>query len=288
MKTTFFSLIWLIILFLTSNNCSAQNEPDSAVLYRIETVNGNEFIGNILSQDSAKIYFRSRQVGDISILRTDIKMMSRIEAQNMKNGKYWFENPQSSRYFWAPNGYGLKAGEAYYQNVWVLYNQVSVGLTDYFSIGAGVIPLFLFAGLPTPVWIVLGLGAIVGTVIGADTKGIGIVYGVSTFGDRNNNLSLGLGYGFAGGEWAKTPLVNLSGMVRLGAGTYLVSENYLIGFGSNLTALMCLGGRSIIRRSAGIDYGVVIPLSSGSFFLPWLGITVPFGNTTKSGKSHAQ
>ncbi len=289
----------LMILLLTSGKCTAQNKPDTTSLYRIETLNGNEFIGNILSQDSLKIYLETSQLGKITIPRIEVKRMNKIESNSIKNGKYWSDNPQSTRYFWSPNGYGLKSGEGYYQNVWVLYNQVSIGVSDYFSIGAGMIPLFLLGGLPTPVWIVpkfsiplvkdkvnIGVGAIAGTIIGADTKGVGIVYGVSTFGGRDNNVSLGLGYGFAGGNWATTPLVNLSGMVRVASSTYLLTENYFIGFGGNLNILMCVGGRTIIRRSAGIDYGLVIPLSAGTAFaLPWLGLTVPFGKIEKTAKA---
>ena len=178
----------LYLLALLPGNSSAQKNPDSTLKYRIETLNGNEYIGEILNQDSAKIYFNIKDLGAISISRSEIKKMEVFDTQKLKNGKYWFENPQSTRYFWAPNGYGLKSGEAYYQNVWVFYNQVSVGVTDNFSIGAGMIPLFLFAGTSTPVWVVpkisiplvkdrvnLGIGAIAGTVLGVSQSGFGIV-----------------------------------------------------------------------------------------------------------------
>lgn len=303
MKTHIIVSALLLILFLAANNCSAQNKQDSTIQYRIETIDGNEFIGYILNQDSAKINFRTLNKVEISIPRNEIKQLLKLDVQKMKNGKYWFDNPQSSRYFWAPNGYGLKAGEGYYQNVWVLYNQVSVGVTNYFSIGAGIVPLFLFAGTATPVWVIpkfsipvvkdklnLGGGAIVGAVVGATNSGFGIVFGVSTFGSRDNNLSLGLGYGYAAGGWAKTPLVNLSGMARIGSRSYFVTDNYFIAFGNKLTAIFSFGGRSIIKRSAGLDYGLVVPVYSdmGNFFaIPWLGITVPFGNTSQHKKIQA-
>jgi hypothetical protein len=297
MKKIFLFSFSLLLLFLLKNNCSAQHKPDSSVLYRIETIDGNEFIGNIMSQDSAKVYFKTQNLVEMSIPRNEIKQLNQIDIHKMKYGGYWFENPQSTRYFWAPNGYGLKEGEGYYQNVWVFYNQVSVGVTDYFSIGAGMVPLFLFAGSSTPFWIVpkfsipvirdklnLGVGAIAGTVLGEPKSGFGIVYGVSTFGSRDNNISVGLGYGYAGGDWANTPLVNLSGMVRIGRNNYLITDNYFIGFGDHLTTLLSFGGRSIVRRSAGIDYGLVIPVTSDlvSFIaIPWLGISIPFGNTAR-------
>jgi hypothetical protein len=300
MKAVVHLSVFLIILCLAANNSSAQNEPDSLIQYRIELFNGNEFIGYIAKQDSVKIYFKTNNLGEISIPKTEIKTINRIDLKSIVKGEYWFENPQSSRYFWAPNGYGLKSGEGYYQNVWVLYNQVSVGITDNFSIGAGMVPLFLFAGAPTPAWIIpkfsipvvkdklnLGVGAIAGTIMGGESKGFGIVYGVSTFGSRDNNLSLGLGYGYAGGGWAKTPLVNISSMLRTGSKGYFVTDNYFIGIGDNITTLISFGGRSINKRSAGIDYGLIIPVYSGIqrlVAIPWLGITIPFGKKSQGNK----
>ncbi|MCB9270107.1 MAG: hypothetical protein H6561_11110 [Lewinellaceae bacterium] len=62
-----------------------------------------------------------------------------------------FYNTQSARYFFSPNGYGLHPGEAYYQNVWVLYNQVSFGITNNVSLGVGGAS-FPFGADATPVW----------------------------------------------------------------------------------------------------------------------------------------
>ena len=209
----------------------------------------------------------------------------------MKAGKLWFENTQSTRYFWSPNGYGLKKGEGYYQNIWVLWNQASIGVTDYFSVGAGIVPLFFFGGTATPVWIVpkfsipvvkdkfnIGAGAIAGTLLGEGT-GFGIVYGLGTLGNRNNNVTLGVGYGYAGGDWAKKPMITFSGMARVGQRTYILTENYFISTVEENVVILSVGCRSIIKK-AGIDYGLFIPVVSEqeSFIaIPWVGFTMPFG-----------
>jgi hypothetical protein len=112
----------------------------------------------------------------------------------------------------------------------VLFNQVSVGITNNFSVGIGMVR-FSFCRAATPVWIApklsipvkkdkfnLGAGALVATVIGeGEGGGFGILYGLATTGSRDNNLSLGLGYGYAGGDWADSPTISLSGMARTGA-----------------------------------------------------------------------
>ncbi|MCK5730923.1 MAG: hypothetical protein KAH68_07605, partial [Draconibacterium sp.] len=262
-------------------------------LVSIETTDGNEFLGEIIKEDSKSIVLKTRKLGELTISKSDIKSRKEVEFQQIKEGKYWFGNPQSTRYFWSPNGYGLKKGEGYYQNIWVLWNQFSYGLSDNFSVGGGVVPLFLFGGAPTPVFatakfsvpivenkVNIGGGAIVGTVLGQEETGFGILYGLSTFGTPDNNLSFGLGYGFAGGGWTTSPLINVNGMFRVTSRGYFITENYYINIDGESAIFLSLGGRWIIKKAA-LDYGLIFPIIEGVgfFAFPWLGFTIPFGNT---------
>lgn len=280
-------LVSLIILPFFSD---AQTKQDS-IKTRVETIDGNEYIGIIQEKTADKIRLKTDKLGEITILTSDIKRISEVTQAIAKDGTYWLDNPQATRYFWAPNGYNLKAGEGYYQNVWVFFNQAVFGLTDHISAGAGVVPLFLFAGAPTPAWITakfsvpvvenkfnLGAGALVGTVIGEEKTGFGILYGISTFGSKDKNMNIGLGWAFAGGEMAKNPTVNISGMIRTGPKGYFITENYFIGTTDEFVVMMMIGGRRIIKRT-GLDFGAVIPISSdmdGLVVAPWLGFTIPF------------
>ncbi len=278
-----------LFTFLLSLSVKSQTTSDST-LVNIETIDGNEFIGHIVREDSLKIVLKTEKLGEISISRLDIKNRSDLEVQQIKDGKYWFPNPQSTRYFWSPNGYGLKKGEGYYQNIWVLWNQFAYGLTDNFSIGAGVIPIFLF-GAPTPVFATakfsvpiveekfnIAAGAIVGGVIGESETTVGLLYGLATVGSHDANLTFGMGYGFAGGGWAKSPAININGMFRISSRGYLITENYILSGGGETVILITVGGRSIIKKAA-LDYGLVIPFTGNGvdFAVPWLGFTIPFG-----------
>jgi len=282
----------LILFFcMSATTVFSQAQPDSSKLCRVEIKDGNEFVGLMASEDSVNVVLETALMGKVTIPRTSIKSITWLKSTSLKGGKLWSENLQSTRYFWSPNGYGLKKGEGYYQNIWVLWNQASVGVTDYFSIGAGIVPLFFFGGASTPVWITpkfsipvvkdkfnLGVGALAGTVLG-EGSGFGIVYGLGTVGNRNNNLTLGLGYGYAGGDWAKKPMITLSGMARVGPRGYLLTENYYISTVDATLLLISAGGRTVTKK-AGIDYGLFFPISSdlGTFIaIPWLGITLPFG-----------
>jgi hypothetical protein len=275
-----------------SLSCFAQVVTDTISTYRIETHDGNVYVGVITGEDSTKVTIRTERLGELTIMRADILHITELEGAINVKGQLWLPNPQSARYFWAPNGYGLEKGEGYYQNIWILYNQVSVGLTKNFSLGAGMLPFFLFDGAPTPVFLVpkfsvpvvkdkfnLGAGAFLGTVLGEETGVFGLLYGTSTVGSRDRNLSFGLAYGFAGDQLMHRPILNVSGMIRVGPRGYLVSENYIFTGGGETFVLVSFGGRTIFRN-VGLDYSLWIPFLGDVdrlIAVPFLGITLPIG-----------
>lgn len=290
MKAGTIILVTIFILFLNTFAFSQAAENDTSI-FRIETRDGNEFVGQIISEDSARIIVLTENLGEISIRKKEIKSREKVNIQQIRDGKVWFPNPQSTRYFWSPNGYGLRKGEGYYQNIWVLWNQFAYGVTDNLSVGGGIIPLFLFGGAPTPVFFSpkfsfpveknkfnIGAGALVGTVLGESGSSFGILYGLTTFGTPDNNVSLGMGYGFAGGEWASSPIINLNGMFRLSDRWYIITENFYVNTDGEGFGLLTFGGRWIIKKAA-LDFGLVVPVQPDISFIavPWLGFTVPFG-----------
>ena len=285
-----FKMSLTLVLLLSFFGSFAQEKPVTKI-FRLETRDGNGYTGEVLSSDSAKVIFKAEKLGEITIFQSDVKSLEPLDAKQLKDGNYWFENPQATRYFFSPNGYGLRKGEGYYQNIWVLMNSVAVGLTDYISIGAGMIPLFLFAGEATPVWITakvsvpvvkdkfnLGAGLLTGTALGEPDTGFGIFYGLGTIGSKDKNVTLGVGYGVAADAGPAAAMINFNGMLRVSARSYLLTENYLFYGGSSTTLILSFGARTVIKN-AGLDYGLLIPaVTDGSVIaVPWLGITIPIG-----------
>lgn len=283
----------ILILMLPAREVLAQDRSDSLSLWVIDTRDGNSFMGNILEEDSSLLVLLTKTYGKLDIPLNQVKRKKELKQQDLVEGEYWFENPHDTRYFFMTNGYGLKAGEGYYQNTWIMFNQISYGATDFLTLGAGVVPLFLFAGASTPFWITpklaipivkdkinLSAGMILGYLLGEDF-GFGIGYGAMTVGGRDRNLTLGAGWAYADSRWAESPTLTLSGMSRVGKKTYLLTENYYIGTGDSSFGLISVGGRSVQQRLA-VDYGLVFPVGAdiGTFIaIPWLGIAVPFGKT---------
>ena len=264
---------------------------DSVRTVLVVTADGNEFVGQLLEETSTYVKLQTATYGELTIQKIRIKSLQDVQKSKVRSGILWKDHMQSTRYFWQPNGYGLKKGEAYYQNVWVFFNQISVGVTDNLLIGGGIIPLFLIAGSPTPVWITpkvsipvvkdkvnLGIGGLFATVIGEEDLNLGIAYGSATFGARDRNFTFGMGYGYSGGSWTNRPIFSANFLSRVGSRGYFILENYILDLDNQYGVLSIIGGRNIIGNGAGLDYGLVLPLFPDieTFFaIPWLGITIP-------------
>ncbi len=285
-------LVFVVGSFSSAFSSLAQSPSDTSTVWIVETYDGNEYLGSLVDSSGTVVIIKTKTLGELRIPKTEIKKFEAILSGQLKDGQYWSENLQATRYFWAPNGYALKKGEGYYQNVWVFFNHMSFGLSESMSIGVGMVPAFLINGASTPVWITpkislkgeadskvrLGLGVLLGTVAGERDTGFGIAYGVVTIGSRDSNVNLGVGMGFANGEWANNPTFTFCAMIRTSKRSYLLTENYLINDGYERLGIISLGGRMVGKRMS-FDLGLVAPISDGSLdiALPWLGISVPLG-----------
>lgn len=294
MKKSLLLALHFVAVFIAPQILYSQEIPqDTAKLFVVKMNDDNEFVGSIVSQNAEVVVLKTASLGEITIQKKNIRSITPLEKGQVVAGQYWFENPHTTRYFFGANAYNLRQGEGYYQNTWIFLNQVSYGVTNNITIGAGIVPLFIFAGTSTPVWITpkvafpivkdkvnVGAGAFLGTVLGEEESGFGLVYGSTTFGPRDRNISVGLGYGFVDGEWGDAPAISVSGMVRTGKKFAFMMENYFVDSGDENVAVSLIGGRFIGKRIA-VDAALVLPISEFDedfVAVPWLGINVPFGS----------
>lgn len=295
LKRTLTYFLLLVALFL-SEKAFSQNLDR---LY-IKLNNGNTVIGKKISEDEQTLVLHSEEMGEFTIQKNSIKTIKPIKASQLKNGKYWFENPNASRYIFAPSGYALGKGEGYYQNFMLAYNSVGYGFTDNLSFGAGIVPITFSGGM---IFTLQGKYAfpIVENKLNASAgflytnsfgDHLGIGYGVLTYGSKNHNLSLGAGYGWTEEGFTKYPILTISGMTRLGRKFALVTENWLIPI-EDFTYDYVEGSGNYTKRSVGVDYELIYSLSvrymaervavdigiapQGELLIPVVGITIPFG-----------
>jgi len=207
-------------------------------LYHIEMHNGAFYIGTIISENDNELKILSNEIGEITLSKKYIVSIRKIYGENVKDGKYWFPNPSSTRNLLSPTGYGLKAGEGYYQNIYVFFNSITFGITDFISLGVGTEFFTLSSG--RPIFIVnpklsfelsesfrLGISSfLIGANFDRDYSVAGIHNAVLTYGNEDDNISVGGGLTTSENNSADA-IFTLSGMVRLSKGTALVTENWI-------------------------------------------------------------
>src|SRR5262245_1461767 len=121
-KVAILMFLLLLLLFSGVRDAFAQGKPDS-LLVEIETKDGNKYTGLVIEESESRIVLVTESLGKLVFPKASVRRVRRLEKAKMRIDGYWADNPQATRNFWSPTGYGLKAGEAYYQNVWVMFNQ---------------------------------------------------------------------------------------------------------------------------------------------------------------------
>ncbi|SMO38914.1 hypothetical protein [Gracilimonas mengyeensis] len=261
-----------------------------STMYRITTNDGNHFVGSIVDDNALEIVLKTKEFGEITIQRSNISKMEEYESGKNKSDGYWFENPHPTRYLFGTNAIRQEKGSYYFQNTWVFFNNINAGLTENISLGVGFVPLILIGAESFPIWVQpkvsipfakdnlhIAAGGLFGEVIGLETGGFGYGYGIMTVGNIDKNFSLGLGYGFADGEWSRTPYISLGGMLRMTRKMSLVTENYIFSAGNENYGILSVAIRAGGENFA-IDYGLIRTTDEMDYIgIPWLGVTIPFG-----------
>lgn len=250
--------------FLFSQKDFSKFSFDSLKVYRLEMMDGTKITGTIIMADSLNIVIKTESIPRIEIPFVRIKSVETVDSEHFIGGRYWFPNPNPTRYLIGPSAINLKEGEGYYQNVWVLLNSVNIGITDNISIGGGIEFISTIASITTseisPIFFLTpkvgfevsknlnaGLGLLYVSVPSFDDSDgnshLGIAYGVGTYGSIENNVSGGLGWGFVEDEFSAKPIVMVSGMARVWRNASVVSENWFIPTGEKYYGFLSYGVR---------------------------------------------
>ncbi|WP_242922780.1 hypothetical protein [Pontibacter liquoris] len=241
----FYLCLCLGVLLLLSSSAVAQTDTTQVQQgaprrWVVETNDGSLIQGILLGQDELNIRLRTESAGDITIPKSRVKRLQELDERNFKNGVYWFENPNATRYLFGPSAFSLRKGEMYYQNTYLTVNSFNYGITDNFTLGGGFELISTVTGTPVffltpkytfPVSEKLRAGAGIlylnAANIEEEFSGLGVGYGIVTYGSTDNNATLGLGYGYVDGSFSSKPIITFSGMRRVGRKVGLVTENWL-------------------------------------------------------------
>ncbi len=309
------SLALAAVLTLTQEEATRPESPPPAAvsaeatppesgkreLSRITLKDGQELHGVVVRQDSQVVVVEladgdrmelpARQVKDITVERN---------AEVRDNGEIWFQDPNRTRYLYAPTGMMLREGEGYFSQKELFFSSMNYGLSDNITVQAGAV---------VPAWL-LGAGGfnfIAGIKVGgsvgdrlhlaAGAQGlflpgistgvggaVGFVFGTATYGTPDAHLSLGLGKPFmltnSGGSLDSTIITTLSGNLRVSQRVALVTENWLmptlIASGNNQLPMLNSLAVRLFGENWAVDLGGIrvpgLPIP-----IPWLDFAYNFG-----------
>jgi hypothetical protein len=271
----------LSAVLLAAIPVQAQSKPDvrtrlhvtdSTELQILTLRGGSTLIGRItaIGADSLTI---DASVGLVSLPIASVVDARTVSADRMKEGEYWFPNPNATRLFFAPSARMLERGDGYVSDYEVFFPGAAYGVTDNVSIGGG---MSLFpTGIDQQLYyftpkiggevyknVNLALGAL---VVGGipDESTVGIVYGVGTFGPPDASITAGLGYGFAGTTIASNPIAMIGGELRVARNIALVTENYVIASTNSANPLFSYGVR-LMGEKMTVDLALFNASGSGT------------------------
>ena len=193
-----------ILLLTISSVFSQTSEVGKKYIYEFR--DGTTIIGTYDRSEEGNIYIKDLEGEEVYIPKVMVAQIHEVTDDNIKNGEYWFPNLHDSRYFFSPSAFGLREGEGYFgHSYWALW-QTQYGITDDFSIGAGVIgwmPITINAkysfNIKNDINAAMGwfyVGDLLNLSEINDEMGslINMPYAVVTKGTRENNVTLGMGY----------------------------------------------------------------------------------------------
>jgi len=247
---------------------------------RLILQNGGMYEGEVLEIDESSFLINTLLLGDMRITKTDIASITYISADevgqmtmNMSN-RTGDINPQATRYFFAPSAMQLKKGEGYYQNAWLIYNQVSYGISNNLTIGMSMTPVgtggTVKFGLDISDNFHISAGGIA-IVPFWDDEPVGIGFTNMTFGNERKNFSIAYGNAFS--DDGNEHMLNVSGMLELNYRMWLITENYFL---ADISIISVGFRRASNKRDALWDFSMIAVPQEEIAGIPWISCTIPF------------
>lgn len=264
---------------------------DTSQRQLIRLRDGSTVLGRITQSwgDSARV---ESMAGTFVVRRANVASVKVVPASSIHDGRYWPDDPNSTRLFFGPTARMLKKGEGYIANHWLFFMDGYGGVTDRFTLG-GAMSLFPSDNflknnvyfLSPKVGITQGErfntaagvwidGAPFSDELGS-VNSFGIAYGVATWGGLNGAFTLGGGYGFAEGKLARNPMLMVGGTKRLSRRLTFVTENWLA---PNVDQPLVSFGLRTHGEGISWDMGFITVIGTGesTILVPWFGAAWKF------------
>ncbi|MFT6849687.1 MAG: hypothetical protein ACJATA_000485 [Sphingobacteriales bacterium] len=249
MKKIILILIGAFLISFVSNTSFAQNDTSNTETYIIVTNDGGEFIGKIISQDAKDVLIETKDRGQISIPKFQIKLMRIVEDKELDSqGNIKFDETFATRYFITTNGLPIEKGESYIQ--WNLYGpDFQFGVAKNFGVG------IMTSWFGTPIIgsakytynIAENLNGAVGALVGTGSWALpgfrmALPFTALTFGNRQINANLSAGYGALvnEGDLEGRALFSVASMIRVSNKISVIFDSFITPGGRNNTSFVLI------------------------------------------------
>lgn len=267
-----------LLATLTPRGVYAQ---DTAPVAQRDTVNGDTVMvirlrdgsvlfGRIMEQDSVRLRVRTVGGSQIDLLRSQIASTSQTSGRQVGT-EFWAEDPNATRLLFTSTGRALGQGEGYVSTYFLFLPFVAYGVTDRLTIAGGtplipgaigrafyLAPKFTLAETRNASYAIGALSFALTEEVSAGT--FGLVYGVGTWGNRDNAFTAGAGWGYAWGRDASAltnaPVIVLGGERRISRRVKLLTENWMYT-GSGDRGGLVSGGFRFIGDRLSADLGMI-------------------------------
>jgi hypothetical protein len=268
----------LFIIF-TGRHSFAQEDTTQTFqnkLYIITTSDGSAFYGHIISQDSREVLIETKDLGQISIPKYQIKEMKELKQGDLSaKGQYIPIEAFSTRYFITTNGLPLEERESYI--LWNLWGpDFEFGVTKDLTVGlmTSWIGVPIIGSVKYSIELGQKTSMAIGGLLGWGTYmnpsfGIALPYTAFTYGDRRSNITFSGGYGavFLEGDANGRVLLSVAGMTKVGKKVSVVFDSFIVPPINNLEggALLIPGIRLQTDKNKTFQFGFGMLILDGTF-----------------------
>lgn len=283
----FLALQLLLIIFVSF---AYSQKVDSTRKVNIILNDETEMLGYIIAVTDSTITIKSLS-GVISVIpKKEITETKILKGGKVIGNQYYKRDPADNHLLALPTAIPLKSREMQFNAMEVLFPYFSIGASDFLNLGVGGLPFIVSGGgtvlyyisakvvpLNTPNASSAIGGAIAGTT--SSSSILGILYGLTTFGDVMQSMTLGAFMSFSNDEVFDRPGFLLGGKIRISQSTSFLTENVMV-FGNQNSEYVFLPsiGLRFSGEKLAADFGTYAYISKEDFFypIPWIGLSYRF------------
>ena len=264
---SFVTLVFLLVpVAAPAAPAQAARVSAAAELFELVLKDGSRIYGTIEKEDDQEVVFRTQSGATLTARRDEIASLRLVKGR-IENGEFVRPDLHRTRLFFTPTGRSLQKGEVSFGVFQFVAPFVQVGVTDRFSVGGGTPLIFGVDDFERPFWVtpklqVVNAGQVQASVgllhvFDVDGEGAGIAYGVSTFGNNDNALTVGVGLGYSGDS--RGGIMMIGGEGRAGRHVKLITENYIWKNGEGILS----GGVRFLGERLSADLALAVPFGFG-------------------------